>query len=399
MRSRSRSVFAALFAFGTAGAALAACGPGFLDGLTGGTRDGGRRNTFDAGESCVGAIPPEPPDTPDTPGDLKLTFAFRALRVNRGGPADAGANAPLGLNLDRTCTCPAPEPCIPFDSGKNDRGVICDDELGRDIASATLFDRASIATEEFREDFGTKRIENGYFTVIIDLFGWNGQPNDRLVAVRMMMSQGLDETLSVKSLPTFDGSDIWTVDPDSIRDGAERIEADCRRGALCEPRIFDIRAYVRDGVLVANLEDPETKRAPIVVRAAAGRLVFDLAQARLVAKIIKTDAAGPYRLEGEITGRWPVESLLRTLANVDDPVNKGHPLCETPFGVYNGVKSLVCELADVPAQPDLDRIGESCGAISSALSFIAVPAAAGRVINRDNSKTTCADWKDDCTKP
>jgi hypothetical protein len=397
MRFRSRSVLAALFAFGAAARLLSACGPGFLNDIAGGVREAGPPG-FDAGESCVGALPPDPPDAADTTGDLKLTFAFRALRVNRGGQADAGAPAPLGLNLDRTCTCPAPEPCLPNDAGTSDRRALCDDSEGRDTASAALFDRASIASKEFSEDFGTKRIQNGFFTVLIELFGWNGLPDDRLVNVRMLMSQGFDETLSAKPMPTFDGSDVWTIDPGSIQNGETLLNRDCRSGALCVARIIDLRAYVRDGVVVANLEDPE-KRAPIVVRAATGRLVFDLLQARLVAKIVKTDAGGPYRLEGEITGRWPIESLLATLANIEDPTAPGRALCENPVGFYPAVKSIVCELADVASQPTFDRTGVPCGAISSAMSFIAIPAVPGRVINRDTSRTACADWKDACTKP
>jgi len=386
---RARLVSAALCLFGS----LAACGSGFLEGIAGGAAPDAGPAAFDAGPECVGAVPPERPDVPDSPEDRKLSFAFRSLRVNAGGPR--------GLNLDRTCTCPDRETCALPDAGAA-RKPACDGEEGRDLATTALFDRAAIASTEFREDFGTTRIQGGLFTVLVDLFGWNGQPDDPSVTVRLMMSQGFDEVLSAKAGPTFDGTDVWTVDPGSIRGGDGLLDQDCRSTAsgarACVPRLADVRAYVRGGVLVADLVDRDTGTAAIVVRAAAGRLVFDLVQAKLVAKIVE-DPRALYRLEGEITGRWPVRSLLATVANIEDPLRPGRALCESEVGLYREVKALACELVDIAADPAEDRTGAPCGALSSALSFVATPAAPGRVINRDRSRTECADWKDDCTNP
>jgi hypothetical protein len=381
-------------------AATPSCGSGFMDGLVGGSRDGG--GLLDAldddGRACQPATAPGRPEGASDDGtNISIDFAMESLRADTSGTVDSGTPPPQGLDFDNACTCPEPETCRRPDGGQRTRA--CDGDAGRDNAVASFFNQLGVGVPDFRFDFGTKRIADGVFTIFVNVRGWNGKPDDPQVTVSLVMSQGFDDAANgERTRPAFDGNDVWLADQESLLEGAELVGADCRSpsGRPCLARVQDLNAYVRDGALVANLSDPLTGKARVVMNTPLGSLVFDLLETTLVANIREVD--GRYRLDGELTGRWPAESLLGALANVENPYATDTLLCQNVNNTYDLLKGTVCASLDLAADRSKDRTDAPCEALSSALSFTAGKAILGHVSTQTKPDGGCPATTYDCSR-
>ncbi len=369
-----------------------------MDGLVGGTRDGGivaADVVENDGRACQPATPPTRPEGADDATNIALDFALESLRADTSGAFDSGTPPPQGLDFDDTCTCPEPDSCERGDGGQ--RTHACDGDGGRDNAVASFFNQLGAAVPEFSFDFGTKRIVDGVFTIFVIVRGWNGTPDDPQVTVALAMSQGIDEAANEgRTKPVFDGNDVWLVDNESLLEGTNLVGVDCRapNGKPCVAKVQDVNAYVRDGVLVANLAEPGTGKSKIVMNTPLGSLVFDLIDTTLVAKLREVD--GTYRLEGELAGRWPAESLLGALANVENPYAKSSLLCHNVNNTFDLLKGTVCASLDLASDRSKDRTGAPCAAVSSALSFSAGKAVLGHVSLRTKPDGGCPDVTYSC---
>ena len=312
-----------------AGAALGitvACGPGDLSHLTAGRPDAGVEAGIDS-SVCVHASVPVRPTTPDGPNTASLVFAFDAVRFDtdeQGG----GLPKPLGLDLDTTCTCDdpklEPESCVPPDAGLKRP---CDGPDGRDNAAGPLLSAASVAGKGAGPAAFQKKIESGTFNVLMTLDGWNGLPDDPSVLVGMQLSNGIEGTQSDAGAPRprFDGTDVWTVSPTSVLGGVGLAGTDCRvKPATCIPVRVDTSAYVKDGTIVAHLD------LLIPLESSIGAFQIEYLGATTRAKIVKD--GDRYRATGEISGRWPIQRLLPSLARLPNPLGSGRPLCATGLG-------------------------------------------------------------------
>ena len=404
-RMRRRRVFGVtcIAALGAAlVAAVPSCGPGFMDGLVGGARDGGGSAPGDAKEvdarACQPATPPARPEgSKDEATNISIDFAMESLRADTSEAVDSGTPAPRGLDFDNACTCPEPESCERRDGAS--RTPACDGDGGRDDAVASFFNQLGAAVPELSLDFGTKRIEDGVFTIFVLVRGWNGKPDDPQVTVALVMSQGFDDAANEgRTRPAFDGNDVWLVDNETLLEGGGLIGVDCRmpNGRPCLAKVQDLNGYVRGGTLVANLAEPGTGKAKIVMNTPLGSLDFDLLDTTLVANLREID--GKYRLEGEIAGRWPSESLLTSLANVENPYAKDTLLCHNVNNTYDLLKATVCASLDLASERSKDRTGAPCEAISSALSFTAGEAVLGHVTARAKPDGGCPDVKYTCSR-
>jgi len=407
---RFRAVFgAALLIAGTVGAT--ACGSGFLDGLTGGT-DGGPAQPPDTvtpvNIGCVGVVPPDGSTGPDGPSKPTLSFAFETVRLTANLSTDSGAPPPVGFNLDHLCTCGEDKTpsCVLPDAGTTASAPICDGDGGTDDALASFFNLLASAIVEFRQDFAGERIRSGLFTVLIEVDNWNGQPEDPQVLVRIRMSSGFDRTANGgRKKPNFDGTDIWEVDPSSIVDGTLNVGKDCRSPgtggvAICTATIADGHAFVTGGHLIAHPTNT-TLTTPIVIQSSVGRITVDLTNTILDAVLTETDG-GLWKMTGEFDGRWPVGSVLNTIANIQNPFDPtGGAICESAGSApstYSTLKAGVCAGLDLAASPSLDSNPLTpCTSVSSALSFVASTATAGTIVLNTPNSTNCVDWKDDCT--
>jgi hypothetical protein len=361
-------------------ALVAACGSGFLHGIGGGAPDA-QPDAADAA-LCYELVP-ERPQKGESATDIDLLFALEDIRLDTTSK-DGGLPPAAGLDLDRTCTCPAAPSCIGSDTGP----PACDGDGGRDNAFSSVFNE--IETFLASADFGAY-IRAGGFTALIDVQQWNGEDDDPLVVVAIRMSQGLESNVvdGGANAAKFDGTDVWTVDPGSIFDGKNKLGADCASAAPtpCVPVYVDPRAYVANGKLIAHLD------VPIGLSTPSGRLIFDMTNVTLIAAIAKV--GGSYRLEGEVVGRSPVERLLPNIAALRDP-SSHKSLCGG--AAYALLKARICGAVDIMSDPRRDGTNAACDAVSGAIRFVASPARAGRVFETDDARSDCPGFEDSCSK-
>lgn len=397
-RSLRRSIALALL--GSSGVALAlaggqACGPGSLDDLTRGRVDAGTMADVEAAAPdapiCIHASAPERPNVEDSPNGLNLTFAIDDLRFDTGTEPRA-LPAPLGLDLDKTCTCPEPVSCTPRSDAAAEA---CDLDGGRDNAAGQLL--YNLLTVTTKADGGPllvvrEQISRGFFTALFQVQGWNGKPDDPHVIVTVVLSSGsADDADGGRILPKFDGNDVWKVEPTSLAGGDNLVGRDCRN-VPCVALSIDPNAYVVGGVVVSHIDS-----APIRIRTESGPLVIDFIDSTLIARISQ-GPGGAYRLDGELTGRWPTDRLLSGLAGVRDPTtNKS--LCPPGNSIaYDLVKRAVCESADLAIDPARDRTSAACSALSDAVSFTAIPATLGKVEASLQEPSDCPGFTDSCDR-
>ena len=371
----------------------AACGPSLFDGLTGG--DAGHGPT--TGEACDRALAPAAPTSEDTTEIPEIYFAFDEIKVDTLAAVDGGIAPARGYDLDGLCTAcspdagnlPTPPSCVVARSAATTGGPTaqCDQSNGRDNNLGAMFNTIIGFVPGAKSDFATEKIRAGLFTILVDVKGWNGKNDDPSVSVTIYGSLGLEPTSSV---PAFDGTDTWSLDPASLVEGDSKIGLDCRLDASsCTPvgdRVAQAgNAYVSGGTLVAKFA-----AAPLNIDTNVGSLLFDLDAPQLVAKIGKDDT-GRYRLQGELVGRWPVDKALHAIGSLvfPDVTGKIAPLCTSSI-YYGPVKIVVCSEPDLPTQVD-GGSGEPCGAISSAIAFKASDEARPSfVYQRDAGSGLCA---------
>lgn len=370
-----------------------ACGPGDLGDLTAGRPDAGT-NVVEGGAAdaavCIHAGPPARPTAADGPSLEPQVFALDAIRFFNDD-ADASV-VPLlvGMDLDGTCTCPEPESCIP----PGDAGArTCDLSDGRDNAAGPLLSLFSTLARGSGPERTVGQIRKGLFDLLVSVQGWNGQPDDPTVIVGVQLSSGTEGvTNDAGTVPRFDGTDVWTVNPGSVLGGADIVGKDCRTASLsCIPARVDTNAYVTGGVIVAHLD------VPFPLQGSSGVLHIDFAAATLTARI--TPFGTSYRLAGEIAGRWPADNLLHSFSRVPNPTD-GRALCSTDAGleIYALVRQNVCTSLDLTADPAADRNGARCNALSNTLSFTATHATLGTVYESPQAPDECPGFDATCPK-
>ena len=133
-----------------------------------------------------------------------------------------------------------------------------DNVLGPETQAAlAVLPRDQGANSTSGTDFGWA----GRQTIFVQIRGYNGTANDDEVQVGVFAASNL-ESVSDAGPPTdggprLDGKDTWAVDRDSVLG---------QGGPPFQARIEDLRAYVRDGLLVAQLDlDLRVGHAPAVV--------------------------------------------------------------------------------------------------------------------------------------
>lgn len=360
-----------------------ACGPGDLADLTRGAPDAGASEVaaaVDAG-ACVRAGPPERPDGGDGPSVADLVFAVDALRIDTGD-FDAGLPKPEGVDLDGTCSCLEPPSCV----APPDAAPACDGPGGRDNVSGPLLGTLALLLPALEPTFLTQRIRQGVYGVLLSVQKWNGEPNDPDVVVSLRMSVGVQPTGDDGGAPRFDGNDVWDIDPASIVAGDSLVGQDCD-AIGCIGLGSDVRAYVRDGVLVARFE-----QLPFTVSVGAGRLVLPFVGTVLTARI--TRDGGVHRIAGELAGRWRTADILAGSAAIREPLT-GSSLCENAE-TYGYFKRSVCSSADLAANPADDRTGAPCTALSEAVAFSGSPAKLGKVRELVQEPVDCPGFQDTC---
>lgn len=317
----------------------------------------------DAGILCQHTTTPLPPGLADanngdavSTGDVEFTVAVRTLRMKQ--TVDGG---PLGLDLDRYCSCQGEPPsCIrpPY----QDEELSCDLPAGRDnqiialfriLELVLLFDPEGDQLSELYSNFANL----GRWSILMRVTGYNGLPNDDNVRVEWYPSGGFPG-------PKWDGTDEWPVVPSAISDAGFGIDG----GSLA--RFFDNDAYVTNGQIVFSLIESEFTASNGLTR-----LGMTLSDGSGLATIV----LGPngYELrDGIIAGRLEQSNMFKMVGDFRD--HNGAPFCATQSNPYwMATRDAFCRGLDV--QVGSPNPNKKCDAISVGLGFEAEPAHTGMI--------------------
>jgi hypothetical protein len=338
----------------------------------------------DAGDGCNHATWPGRPDaSDDAPDDVEL---YQAIRTLDFGAGDGGA-APtkvVGYDLDGVCTCPGLDTCKPF----GEAGTQCDLEGGVDNSGGALIKEFSGSTNFFDQGYINSQIAAGVFGAIFRVQKYNGQANDTNVQISIFVSNGTEGagTDAGPSIPTFQGNDVWTIDPGSLLGGTITDAGPVPNVA------YDLNAYVNDYTLVANISD-----MPLAIGAATGEglVTIDLTDAVVVAKLAPL-GNGTFSATGTVTGRWESRKLLTALQVLHDPFDFDASLCGSDT-IYQLLKDRICNDQDIASNLLDDNKGAPCSALSIAFAFESVPAKYGSVFAKPDAGSGCGpQWTDQC---
>jgi hypothetical protein len=336
--------------------------------------------TPDAGEpaSCSAlGTPPRPAIADDAANDRTVVLAFR--RIDLGDRIDGSPNEIIGLNLDRTCTCPGPSSCKPYP----DAGAHCDQRGSIDNEGTALFRFYSTLHGSLIDAVVNEQIETGLFSVILRISGYNGEANDPKVTFGFFTSVGTPRADGGPIAPRFDGHDTWDVDPSSA-------QAPSDGGLVPKYEVTD--AYVADHALVGSLGD-----WPIPFGSATGvgiGLAFNMQLTGAhVTATLRADGAGNFRIDdGVLAGRWPTRNILGAIGALPNPFSGAARLCDDKTAYFNLTK-LVCGAADVTADPTSTDRDAPCSAVSAGMRFEALPASIGASGTSPEAGVPCAPYE------
>lgn len=298
--------------------------------------------------TCVPKVPP-PPVTSDDPTETTFVVAIRSIDFGE----DDGV--PTGFDLDGRCTCGSeakpsetyPSSCkLPADSES-----VCDGVDGIDGQNARLF--GQFARTGFSSEQMSTGAENGLWSVLFRIEGYNGTPNDDSVRASLYNAVPRNEG------PLWDGTDTWDVDPSGLADGM----------SVDQPLLTTEAAYVVDGQLVVSLDS-----SPLFFTdgVSGGILTVRLASSFIVARI-EDGPFGRRLVEGTLAGKWPVDDIFDAL-DVFRP--DGEPVCTNDFA-FLFFKTVLCNSLDINA--GAPNPVEPCNAISFGLTFESEAAQLGQV--------------------
>lgn len=285
--------------------------------------------------------------TPDN-----LILAVRLLDFAEKVPP---SESTVGFDIDGSCTCiDAPgEVCKPW----KPRSTLCDGPGGRDNSFPRLLQ--TLVTFGFAQSSAqlSQTLENGDFTLLLRIRGWNLQPNDPEVSVSFYTSSGTTKA------PEWTGKDVWNVLDNTVANGS-----------IDQPVLQDTNAYVSDGNLVASLPTFDLNDKKVVIQLNE-RFGLALSGARIVGKL--ESLAGAYRIfGGTLVGTWRDRDFFTQVATIKDPLDATKTVC-TDNALYPQVKANFCDIADLAGNSaDLSGV---CASTSIAMSFNAQEARLGQI--------------------
>jgi hypothetical protein len=320
-----------------------------------------------------GLPPPPLAGTFESGGSIHFTSALYSVDYGDRDPdLDQGANdyLEIGFDLDEACTehgaaeCTLPE----WASGTRD-GPECQDNAFGDVVHRLRQNLSGASSERRSELLQAGEVH----TALIRVRDYNGQINDDQVRVELFVGLPLRQGSEAPG-PTWDGSDIWTIDESSVTDeGAARFE--------------DPAAYVSASQLVVTLP---RARWPLTIRDRSimgGYWVLALERAFIVCNIEEND--GMYQLSAcTLGGRLPSDTLVRDLWRLQDPrsLSEDAFLC-TNTSLYPRLKESICWLTDSASVPG--PVSSPCDALSLGVAFDTRPALLGDVAAAAPPASTC----------
>jgi hypothetical protein len=334
----------------------------------------------DCGEQRV--PPPRPAGTDDGAESGPYIWALKDVTLNQDGERWRD----IGFDIDGRCSQP-PDPDVecrpPVETAQPEvdgNGGI-DNALGHQLLPAVAITIPELETESRDSQ------DLGLGVVVLDIRGWNGEPDDPRVDVHMSITVGgtpvesgateppadveftdtavLDSTGAALPNPDWSGVDNWFWSREDMF-----LMGDPER-----PFIRDDNAYIAGDVLVFTL--PE--RSEIFFRGVTQSLTV-----RITGGIASGVISGDRRTIENVMfgGRWSVNDILDTAEIVG--ICRGTPQ-------YDIMQNLLARVADVRSDARSGGTGLPCDAVSVGIQFTGYPgrfAGIGPVLPIGNA---CAD--------
>lgn len=329
---------------------------------------------------CPDLEPPGRPaaDDPSSNPDQSFIVAVHTIDVGIGDDAGSpGASGLLGYDLDKVYTCcdGGPQSCHVAQTGAM---YYCDDPSGRDNNGGHLIaSLASIDPSQFSATTIEQRLQNGTYSILLQVLHYNGTANDTSVTAALYASTGVENEAGAM----WDGNDVWTIDDAFV------VSADA---SPVLPNHFDGEAYVANGTLVMNIDFPISLGS-----SSTDVFTISLTSGVITGQVVPA-GNGTYSLAGgQIAGRWNISQLLQSIQTV---TVFGSPICPGSND-YALVKQEICQYADIMTDQTKDNTGATCDALSLGIGFTADPALLGDVVPTAQRPLLCpADAApDDCT--
>jgi hypothetical protein len=398
MRKRAHAVLLA-----GASAALASISCQWLVGLTE-PQPGTVRAPQDAGarDPCNHALPPPAPAVDDDASADSQRNYWIAVESVYFPALQPDAGPFVGLDLDQSCTCQHDL----YDGGptcktpaQND--VACDADGGIDDAVGRLLATYQPLVPGLDlADNVNREIRSGQRTFMLYVGGYNGLPNDKRITVAIVRSSGIYTNLGCDGTPRDAGPPQGPpegVTPPGPRyfpvwDGCDRWWPSVGLVTGQYPNrapIASVDGWVDDSVFVVHFDD-------VSIDVFGNAVTFQGATA--IGRFSR-DGSG-LRAEGIITGRVAFAELVASLARTSSELTPGQetPLCQLPQ--WGAVAGSLCAGRDIMLDPNGDRSGQVCDAMSVSLGFTARSAQiADGEFNNEVAGLDCPDASIACTAP
>lgn len=288
----------------------------------------------DAG-SCDPIKPPTRPPGSDTSGPER-SYILRDIQLDQS--LDRWRT--LGFDLDDRCSLP-PDPdveCLPpagtTPETDGERGI--DNAFGHRVASTLVGLDASLESR-IRKDQ-----ERGRGGILVNIKGYNGEPNDPSVDVFIAQTiYAIPHAETMQADPNWDGRDRFYCEDSAFGGSADK------------PLVENDNAYVSDGWLVVRLPD----RADITFNIDDGAVNFRFISASIVGRI---SSDGQFLEDVVLSGRWPLSDIA---------------LAADQLGICDGsverkfLDNSLASIADVRATPGTGGPTALCDAVSASLGF------------------------------
>jgi hypothetical protein len=359
-----------------------------LDGLSSGPPDGG---TDAQAESCAHAVPPTRPGGSASGGSMVVTTAVRTVDLGEASTVED----PVGLDLDRTCTCITEEESCRSEFSKDNH---CDDKNGVDNAGAKLFKSLlAIGAEGAGSVFYSEMAEQGEWGLLLEIADYNGQADDELVTVSLYPSPGMSSSVGAGAggaggsggaggngalfaeAPGWNGQDAWPITSSALKDGA----------SISQPIYTDTNAYVANNVLVAEI--PELR---FRFSGPNSNLSINVRSTTVMGLLeVVGDGLGVRVTKGVMAGYWRIEDVFGGIASL---MANGKVLCNDGGLLYTQTKNVLCDFIDIALDPPAE--GEVlCNGLSFGMAFETFPAKLGAVVPPEPEPSLCPEGQSPAT--
>lgn len=354
-------------------------GQGGGSGTGGGT--GGGVEGQGGGLDCSLAEAPDVPTGADS-GD-QVAFVLAASGVELGEDLDV----PLGLDIDKSCTCNGNEACPcaavatcarPGVVSSDDAWKRCDAPGGVDRNSTQLFNIVNAFDPILNSQFISAGIELGGGSALFDVREYNGLVDDDKVFVGVYTTGPFLTAECNDAPPQWEGEDAWPIDKSSVFNELSTC------GGVPFPTVYDPNAYVVGGELVARLDE-------VTLAIQFGTQVLRLTVHDVTAVVpLQQGPDGRWFTTGAtLAGRWDLADVFRGLGELNNvtPIELCDPM------MLGSTQSNVCAFVDAATH---DRPGDPCDAVSFALAFDAQEARIGNTVDLPPSNACPALLTLDC---